>query len=461
MPALHGTSNQTTVPAVLGEATKFEGVRGTTKAPSHGGVVGLNINTTAGAGPGVLGGSDHGEGVRGESKSNGHGAIVGANSGAGQGVYGESASGEGVRGVGHSTDHGAVVGTNSGAGQGVYGESASGEGVRGVGHSTDHGAVVGTNSGAGQGVYGESASGEGVRGVGHSTDHGAVVGTNDVGVGVFGSSRSGDGVHGETSAEGFLGGVTGVALNANGVATGVLGRSIGAGPGVSGLASTDSGVLGFHGDPRLNETTVGNDGARAGVFGASDVGAGVVGYSRNTASFGVIAFGGIRASTINHPTAGEFNGKVQVNGDMSVTGDIFLQGADCAEHFDITGLAAIEPGCVVVIDDSGALRQSDGAYDRKVAGVISGAGSYRSGLVLDAREQAGDRRAVALMGKVFCKADARFGAITVGDLMTTSDTPGHAMKATDPARAFGAVIGKAMAPLLSGRGLIPILVALQ
>ena len=46
-----------------------------------------------------------------------------------------------------------------------------------------------------------------------------------------------------------------------------------------------------------------------------------------------------------------------------------------------------------------------------------------------------------LVGKVFCKVD---GAIDVGDLLTTSQTPGHAMKATDPQRAFGAVIGKAL-----------------
>jgi hypothetical protein len=35
------------------------------------------------------------------------------------------------------------------------------------------------------------------------------------------------------------------------------------------------------------------------------------------------------------------------------------------------------------------------------------------------------------------------------------------MKAADREHAFGAVIGKALAPLPSGRGLIPILVALQ
>jgi len=49
----------------------------------------------------------------------------------------------------------------------------------------------------------------------------------------------------------------------------------------------------------------------------------------------------------------------------------------------------------------------------------------------------------------------------VGDLLTTSPTPGHAMRADDPGRAFGAVLGKALRPLADGQGLVPILVALQ
>ena len=51
--------------------------------------------------------------------------------------------------------------------------------------------------------------------------------------------------------------------------------------------------------------------------------------------------------------------------------------------------------------------------------------------------------------------------VALGDLLTTSDTAGHAMKAVDPRRAFGAILGKALQPLSEGRGLIPVLVALQ
>jgi hypothetical protein len=142
------------------------------------------------------------------------------------------------------------------------------------------------------------------------------------------------------------------------------------------------------------------------------------------------------------------------------SGEVKLLGADCAEDFPVRNGASIEAGTVLVIDWDGSLRESAVAYDRRVAGVVSG-GGFRPGIVLDKQHGLPDRRPVALVGKVYCKVDADFDAIAVGDLLTTSDTPGHAMKATDPLKAFGAVIGKALAPLARGRGTIPILVALQ
>jgi hypothetical protein len=115
----------------------------------------------------------------------------------------------------------------------------------------------------------------------------------------------------------------------------------------------------------------------------------------------------------------------------------------------------------MVIDDTGALRQSDKAYDPKVAGVVSGAGAFRPGIVLDQLADNEGRTTIALVGKVYCKVDANAGPIAVGDLLTTSDTAGHAMKVIDPLKGFGSVIGKALRPLESGRGLLPILVSLQ
>ncbi len=152
--------------------------------------------------------------------------------------------------------------------------------------------------------------------------------------------------------------------------------------------------------------------------------------------------------------------KLHVAGDVTVTGDVLLSGADCAEHFDVSGLLP-EPGTVVVIDNDGAVRESHGAYDKKVAGVVSGAGEFRHGLVLDSRQGEEGRIPLALVGKVYCKVDAQYSPIEVGDLLTTSPTPGHAMKAVDPARAFGCVIGKALRGFNHGQGMVPILVALQ
>ena len=150
-----------------------------------------------------------------------------------------------------------------------------------------------------------------------------------------------------------------------------------------------------------------------------------------------------------------------MNGDIGVTnGDIILTNADCAEDFDISDTEPIEPGTVMVLGEDGKLEQSRMAYDKRVAGVISGAGDYKPGIILDKKQQDG-RKPVALLGKVFCKVDAQYSAIEVGDLLTTAPTPGHAMKADDPLKAFGTVIGKALRPLSEGKGLIPILIALQ
>jgi hypothetical protein len=147
-------------------------------------------------------------------------------------------------------------------------------------------------------------------------------------------------------------------------------------------------------------------------------------------------------------------------GNISVTGDITLPNADCAEDFDVSG-PPVDAGTVMVMANGGGLSECQHAYDRRVAGVVSGAGSYKPGIVLDRQQAPGNRQPIALIGKVFCKVDAEFGSIEVGDLLTTSSTPGHAMRTTDPVMAFGAVIGKALRPHAQGRGLIPILIALQ
>ncbi|MEO1492232.1 MAG: hypothetical protein AAFV19_08790 [Pseudomonadota bacterium] len=149
---------------------------------------------------------------------------------------------------------------------------------------------------------------------------------------------------------------------------------------------------------------------------------------------------------------------IHMNGD---TGDIILRNADCAEEFKIAGDMAAEPGMVMVLDENGDLTPCTSAFDRGAVGVISGAVQYRPGIVLDRQPEATDRAPVALMGKVcVCVTDAN-GPIRIGDLLTTSDLPGHAMRAGTAEESFGAVVGKALGPHDEGTGMIPMVIALQ
>ncbi len=267
-----------------------------------------------------------------------------------------------------------------------------------------------------------------------------VSGVSDAGIGVEGTSNSGTGVRGisnsDTGVQGWSTSGAGVSGSST-TAQGVWGESQ-QGEGVHGIShSIAAGVAGY------------NDNGGAGVFGESQNFDGVFGESHSNQHAGVT--GRNKAGGM----AGFFDGNVVV------TGDITLNGADFAEEFDILATVEAEPGTVMVLDEHGGLRPSQQAYDKKVVGVLSGAGDYKPGLILDKKESSGDRMPVALVGKVSCKVDARYAPIHVGDLLTTSDTQGHAMKADDPFKAFGAVIGKALQPLESGQGLIPVLIALQ
>jgi len=229
--------------------------------------------------------------------------------------------------------------------------------------------------------------------------------------------------------------------------------------GVMGLATS------FEGTGVYGGNTGGTGSRGVGVRGETFDGAGVQGQS-----FGI----GLAGKFIGFPgqIAVEITGgplvavSISCTGDIRTTGkvigsDVVLQGADCAEDFDVSDAETIDPGTVMVLDLQGDLCACKSAYDKKAMGVISGAGDCQPGILLGKSASAAHRLPLALVGKVYCKVDAELGSIEVGDLLTTSATPGHAMKAADAIQAFGSVIGKALRPMNSGRGLIPILVALQ
>lgn len=358
-------------------------------------------------------------------------------------LFGSSKVGPGITGAADA--HPGVLGVSNGsaatsADTVILGPS---DGVRGEGFNGVHGlttfsngcGVLGENSSSGFGVSGISAAGTGVYGA-----HGASSATVPAqGCGILGESTEGYGVYGSAGTGGVFGVTTAPTFALQNA--GVTGESNGPGPAVV-AHNRSSGV--------------GAGSALVAIAGGNDISALALANLPGLAAF----FAGdvYVVGSFTMPNAA-FSHDVSVAGGITVAGDIVLTGADCAEHFDLKDFEAAEPGSVMVIDDKGSLRPSTTAYDRRVAGVVSGAGSLKPGVVLDSRKDGG--AVIALVGKVFCKVDASTGPIAVGDLLTSSDTPGHAMRVADPLIGFGSVIGKALQSMESGRGLIPILVALQ
>jgi hypothetical protein len=166
---------------------------------------------------------------------------------------------------------------------------------------------------------------------------------------------------------------------------------------------------------------------------------------------------GVETITLNADVAGEGRIYTQV---LTITG-----GSDLSENFEVNAEEdELQPGMVVSIDpkNPGQLVLAGEAYDNKVAGIVSGAGGVKPGMLMGQKGTLADgKHPVALTGRVYCWVDASHGAVEPGDMITTSTTPGHGMKATDRDRAFGSIIGKAMTGLSEGKGLVLVLVSLQ
>ena len=162
--------------------------------------------------------------------------------------------------------------------------------------------------------------------------------------------------------------------------------------------------------------------------------------------------------------AWNFEGNVWCSNNFSTLSLTIRGGSDLAEPFKITpGTGAVPDGSVVVIDDvnPGRLKVSSEPYDTRVAGILSGANGVHPGIQMQQQGLMEGDRNVALTGRVYVQADASNGAIKPGDLLTTSSTPGRAMKVTDHVRAQGAILGKAMSGLSEGNGMVLVLVTLQ
>ena len=232
-----------------------------------------------------------------------------------------------------------------------------------------------------------------------------------------------------------------------------------------GYFTTEGGGVGVYGVS--NDTILSGNG---GVFHSNgNGGIGVIGLATNksnNANYGGWFDArspngvGIRAKGGENGYAAMFLGKI-IAQSIEITG-----GADFSENFKIRDFSGITPesGMLASIDteNSGDLIITNSSYDKKIAGIISGAGGLKAGLILNMDNKSDDFvYPVALTGRVYCLVDASYGAIHSGDLLTSSSTPGYAMKVKDYMKAQGAIVGKAMTPLSEGKGLVLVLVTLQ
>jgi hypothetical protein len=361
--------------------------------------------------PGNFGSDNSQDGAVASTTGSNRNGIFGRNDGTapaeepgGNGVFGVTLvpGGSGVFGANNSPTRGRGVQGN-GPEAGVGGFSENGSGVLAQSHN---GPGLSAQSGSGPAILAQSPNGDGLSSQIGSNNRNAIFASNTSSVdAVF---PGGNAVFGVTTAPG------------------------------------GNGVFGSNNSPTKGRGVQGN-GPEVGVGAFSENGVGVLAESKN---IGLMAQGGKLAA--------------RFVGDIEVTGDIKLTNADCAEEFDVVDSSVADPGTVMIMADAETLRPATRAYDTRVAGIVSGAGLYRPALMLDHRScRPGPRCAIALIGKVYCKVDADQGPIRIGDLLTSSSTLGYAMKASDPTKAFGAIIGKALESLSAGRGLISVLVSLQ
>ena len=352
-------------------------------------------------------------------------------------------------------------------------------GVRGVNEGTGGNGIGiwGSQNGRGWGVYGTVVSGTAVFG-----DAGSI-GAN---IGVRGDTSSAAGYAGFFANSGGAGGVGLYTSGGDNAAPDIVlggnddGR-IASDPAYAGsdifLTSNDAVVVQLDSDGGVIEDADFEIQRRGGsaIFNVDESGEVSVFTSALTETVEIVPTEGIGdgAQIALRNAAGQstivLDAEFGAGGNGRITTEVLqiTGGADLSEQFEVRsarGGPQPSPGAVVCIDAEhlGQLALCSQAYQRTVAGVISGAGGLKPGLMMgQGGTHADGRYPVALTGRVYVWADASNGAIAPGDLLTTSTTPGIAMKVTDYGLAQGAILGKAMSGLSHGQGLVLVLVTLQ
>ena len=207
------------------------------------------------------------------------------------------------------------------------------------------------------------------------------------------------------------------------------------------------------------------DGASGETYGVyaeakSTDGTGVYGYGYGGAGGKFVSYYGNLIEGWEETTAGagpaNLRFRVNWNGEVYADGSYNSPAADFAELLPAAG--GLEPGDVLAIGPDGQLIRSDEAYQPSVVGVYSTKPGFLGG-VTEEDDQV-HKVPLAVVGVVPVKASAENGPIQPGNMLVASAIPGHAMRAGEnPSQ--GTVIGKALAGLQQGVGVIQMLVTLQ
>ncbi|KQC03559.1 MAG: hypothetical protein APR53_04905, partial [Methanoculleus sp. SDB] len=429
---------------------------------SGGNSQGLYADTQGPDSPGITGSSQQARGIEGYTYSTNEWvpAIYGKNEGAGDGVYGLSMERYGVYAKGKE---GGYFTTN---GAGTSASRRAGVNVSTV-YDYNRGAIITTLGNYSDGIF-ASTEGDNSVGIVATTEGGYSIGIGattegDNSNGIF-SKTTGERSNGmEIYTKGYASpGLVITTTNdySSGISVDTLGSqsygivSRAQGPDVSGIYAYSTQARGIEGYTESTNAWVPaifgqNDGAGDGLYGVSNNRYGTVGISETSHA----VYGDTKRTdhkygvyTPDYMYAAKYDGG----------------GADIAEYAAVRGEP--EAGTVLVIGDDGILESATTAYDTAVAGIVSTA----PGVSLGTKESGNDGEAlVALAGRVPCRVDASYGGIRPGDLLTTSATPGHAMKAEPvelQGREFypdGTILGKALGSIDEGTGVIDVIVTLQ
>jgi hypothetical protein len=409
---------------------------------SNGGVADLQVSSTVNVQPALtVGHAGVGSGIKVQLTNAASGArgIDILNAGVGPGLFAAATGGNGVWGLTSSISAAGVIGDNT-FGEAIVGRNRGGNGVA---------AVVGRNDSSGYGVRGfNTKAGIGVLG------QAGISGGTGVG-GRFeniNASNSNDALQAATNGTGRVALLT--SANSNNSTAALEVRHAGTGRAGLLVRGGNTNTPTFAGLQVENHAPTG-EGAWIRNASATSTAAAIK-LHVNPGSSSPILLGTTWDGTNNATNVV----RIDKSGKGFFNGGTQNSGADLAEAFAVVGdIAHYEPGDVLTIASghSRTVERSSEPYSTAVLGVYA----IKPGVLLTERGVDADLSDLAPMGVVgvlHTKVSNEGGAIRAGDLLVTSSTPGHAMKADQKKLGFGMVLGKALEDFSGERGTIQVFV---